>query len=129
MEFKKYTQDVEINGVAVEVEISIRVEEDDITPEGDFDFGNAEENAAYLKRFNGGDLFMGVISVNAKAYGETGNDCLGGCHLKCNNMFDSKPFTQDVEDLVKEHGMVNNAIDELKKSIVAKATCLKVFAK
>ncbi len=127
MEFTKFEKVIKINGINVDVEIEIRVEEDDITPDGDFDFGDAEENAAYLRRFKSGELFIAVISVNARALGERGNDCLGGCHIHSNNLFDSTLFESDVNSTIREHTMVSNAVEDLKTSIVNKAKLLKGF--
>lgn len=115
MEFKRFNKTIlDKNQVPVEVLIVIEVEEDDIHPKDDFDFGNAEDNAEYLQRFERGELFIGVISVKAYALGFEASDYLGACHLHCNNMFNSKPFEDDVNNTISEHGMIDTAIEALK---------------
>lgn len=127
MEFKKYSQIVELNGKPLEVEIKIVVEEDDYPIKGSFDFGDEEENKKYLARFERGDLFNGLIIVKASALGVTEQDSLGGCHIRSNNMFNSTPFENDVQSIVDDHGMVENAIDQLKTSALDQANKLKGF--
>lgn len=118
MEFKRFERTIQdTNGVKLSVLVIVEVDEDDIPPEGDFDFGNEEENDAYLNRFKSGELFRANILVKAIALGFEGFDSLGACHIHSNNMFNSKPFDQDVEDILREYGMIDNAIEHLVHEI------------
>ena len=129
MIFKQYTQSVEVGGIGIDAKITIEVHEDNETnPSEDFDFGNEEENAAYLARFVKGELFMGTILVRAEALGESGIDAMGACHLSSNNMFNSEPFEASVNNLLTDYAMVEKAIDELRENIKDKATMLKRLA-
>lgn len=128
MEFKKLSRTIIVNGNEVQVDVTVKVEEDDIDPAGDFDFGDVAENKKYLERFRLGELFIGVITVEAKAHGESGSDVLGGCHLVANNYFDSKPFNKSVEEILESHDMVENALTELSNTLIFRANDLKMFA-
>lgn len=127
MEFKKLEKTLMINGNKVKAQVTITVEEDDIDPAGDFDFGNEKENAEYLARFRSGELFVAVITVRATALGQEGTDCLGGCHIHSNNMFNSKPFDSDVESMIKDQCMIERATEELAKHIVDAANLLAPY--
>lgn len=124
----QYTRTLAINGIELEVKITIEVGEDDIHPSDDFDFGDLEENATYLDRFKTGELFIAVITVKAEALGLTGMDVLGGCHVHSNNMFNSDPYEQDIEELIRSHCMESEAIEDLKTIITKTANQLKPFA-
>lgn len=130
MEFKRFKKTVKLNGIEITADIVINVVEDHV-PEAahDFDFGNAAENEAYAKRFTNesGDLFNGVITVTASAFGIEGFDALGGCHLNCNNLFNSDPFERDVNETIETHDMVNEALANLTDSIQAQAALLAPF--
>lgn len=131
MQFLKLTRTIEINGRTIECDVTINVHEDhDIPVEDTFDFGDAKANAEYLARFRGSNakLFSANILVEATALGEHGFDSLCACHVHCNNFFDSKPFETDVNDFIKEHDMVQIALDDLKTTIVNKANQMSQFA-
>lgn len=76
-----------------------------------FDFGDKAENAAYLKRFETGELLNLCVTVTALFAGLDGDDHLGACHVKANAL------EADILELVRDHGMESNAIDELIKNI------------
>lgn len=125
MDFATFNQVIKIKGHEVEVLIRVTVEEDETAP--DFDFGDEEENKVYKNRFDKGDLFNGLIQVKASALGEHGYDCLGGVHLTKNNYFHAEPFIAGVNETLKEHDMVQNALFDLVSTITAKANELKKF--
>lgn len=128
--FKTYETTLEINGETTPVRIDVFVDEDEcVDPAGDFDFGDDAENQKYLERFQSGELFIGVIEVRATAIelGEFESDVLGACHLTSNNMFDSGPFTKDVENIIEEHGMVAQALECLKGVLKHKINLYKPF--
>jgi len=111
---------IEINGKKIDVIITKSVEPDYHTkPEGDFDFGDKEENAAYLARFHSGELMMALVSVKASALGFEGTDCLGACHIKSDS---------DAWDIASEYNMVENAMKELRDNIVEAANKLKEYS-
>lgn len=131
MEFKKLTKMITVNGKPVEATIRVIVGEEDERPVApdDFDFGSAKRNEAYAKRFrDGGDLFSAHIRVEASAFGVEGSDSLGACHINCNNMFNSEPFTKDVEQILSMHDMVDNALSELAVNIAERAKELAPYA-
>jgi hypothetical protein len=74
----------------------------------DRDFDSPEEKEKFLDDFRLGRLTPIVIFVKAYALGQTGQDVLGGSVVK-----DYK----EVDGIVKDHDMINNAIDELKTHI------------
>lgn len=117
MEFKKYTTPIKVNEQTVDAEITIEVHEDDHGDLLDQDFENEEQRRAYEEKVRSGEVFAGYVVVTARAEGLEGSDSLGCCELKPNNMFNSKPFEQSVEYYVKEHSMVDTAIDELTKAL------------
>lgn len=111
-----------VNGIIVPATLKIKIENEQESVEGDFDFGDAKENAKYLKRFERGELLLLCVFVEVIAEGERGIDSLGMCHIKANNA------ESDVMDLVKDYGMVENAKQDCIDSIVTKAKRLVHFA-
>lgn len=128
MIFKRCIADLEINGIKIPSQITVEVSKDYMSPEGDFDFGDAKENAKYLARFRRLELFMAVITVTANAEGFSGADCLGACHIHSNNMFNSHPFNSDVESILIDHTMIENALSDLERNIRDAASRLKEYA-
>lgn len=122
--FKTLARTIEINGQVIDVQVTIKTGEDDLEPEGDFDFGDTEENAAYLKRFRSGELFIGIVLVEARALGEIGFDSLGGCHWHTAR----SKFETDVQETIDAHDLVESALAELKSNIINKANQLKRYA-
>ena len=91
--------------------IRIMVSDEIDSPDGGFDFGSAKENAAYLKKFHTGELLNLCIRVIASKDGSEGSDCLGANHV---NACDA---SNDIQDIVKEHGMVATAIEDCNVGI------------
>lgn len=125
--FKTIKKKIKVRGQTLTALIDIYVEEDDINPADDYASGDADQDAKYLARFKSGELFCAVITVKAVALGETGYDSLGGCHIPCNNMFNSTPFQNEVEQVVKFHDMVSTALDDLRQQIETKADQLQPY--
>jgi hypothetical protein len=127
--FKELTEELSINGHTIPVQVTIEVDEDIyVDPADDFNFGDEATNAEYLERFRSGELFMGSITVTAKALGEVGSDHLGACHLCSNNAFNSAPFNTSVNNIVDDYQMVNRALLDLREMIISKAKLLKEYA-
>lgn len=127
--FDSEVRHLKINDIEIEVLVSIFVSEDDLSPNGDFDFGDETENRKYLARFESGELFMGLIHVQATAMGLKGHSYLGACHLRSNNFFDPGPFTQDVESTVREHDMISEALGDLERTIIETGNRFSRFSK
>lgn len=113
---------IQVNGQPVEIELTFDCNEDDIQHD-DPAFEPSE------------GCFCCYVLVTAKAYDLEGSDSLGGCDVRCNNMFDSRGFESDINDIINEHGMVESAIDDLKKQLIKEyqrltnqAETYKVFA-
>ena len=126
--FKQFEQEIDLNGKPVTVKVEIKVGEDDIDPAGDFDFGDEQENAAYLARFTSGELFAAVIVVHVCGLGIEGSDYLGACHIHSNNYFNPAPFEKDVLETVETYGMVANATEEWRQAVIDQANKLVVYA-
>lgn len=124
MNFKEYEDTIKVNDKLLPCIISIKVYADDVDPSDDFDFGDDEENSKYLKRFTSGELFMGVVVVEARALGELGVSSLGACHLVSNNFFNHTPFENSVNETVRDYDMLEEAKSELVKSIQDKVDLL-----
>ncbi len=111
-EGKKAT--LKINGHKVPVTVSIRYEFEQELPKAgdDFDFGDAEANAEYERRFQTGELVNVYIQVSVNGEGLEGMDSLGACHVKAST------FEADVLETVKWHDMRQIASDDLTKQIL-----------
>ena len=102
--------EIDVNGTAVPATITVSVTEDDTDPAGDFDFGDADENAEYLARFQSGELFMGLIKVSATALGEECIEYLGSCHLRSGD-------EEAVKTYAREYQMIDAVIKELTDTV------------
>lgn len=128
MVFEKLERKIKINGVYVTATVEVQVMEDDCMEVSEsFDFGDDKANAEYLARFTSGELFNAYVVVQAEALGVTGVDSLGGCHIHSNNMFDSTPFETDVREILRTHGMIQTALDDLAKQVIEQAEKFKPF--
>lgn len=111
MEFDKFNTVIEVNGQKLEVQVCVTVEEDyDSGP----DMGDWEDDTPMDQHF------FGHILVEATALGLTGFDSLSGVSLRANNMSDSKPFESDVKEAIREHGLLEQALGELRSEISQK---------
>ena len=113
-----------LGGVTLLVEIETTHELDEFSESilsGRDCFSSPAAYAEYLKSFQDGERELRMITVTAKAIGLMGSDHLGG--VVC--MADTKD--QEVSEIIKEYGMEQNAIDELRSEIVNKANRLKYF--
>ncbi len=116
---------IEINGRKIPAIVNIEVFEDDLPIE--VDFGNTDEEKKYLARFESGELFSACIKVTACALGQVDGDSLSACHLHSNNAFESK-FDDDLQGILEEHEMVENALENLKNTIIHQANKLAPYA-
>ena len=119
---KEFETTTVIHGITVPVLIRIEATDDDCSVDGSFDFGNEEENAAYMRRFETCELWNALIRVTAMAEGESGTDYLGGCHVV------SSRADAEIMKTANDHGMAKNATAELVKEIVEKAKRLQKYA-
>lgn len=114
--YKMFQKMIEVKGKKIQAEITIEVLEDD---------NSVHYDVASLKRK---DAFLGIISVKASAFGCEGWDSLGECEIYCNNMFNPKPFQENVDMYLNEYNLVNNALKDLEDNILQRAKELKQFA-
>ncbi len=125
--YKTLIRYTEINGIPLEVKVSIYVGEDHDTNPFDMDFDSEASKKSYVERFENGELFNAWINVIAEASGERGSDALCNVHLHRNNMFNSEPFEYDLNTIIEVHGMINEAIEDLRTTIINRANTLKQF--
>lgn len=120
--FKTMAKTIEINGHKIEAQVSIETAYDEIDLDNLCDRQAYPENAAKLERdLESGNASCLVVFVKAFALGESGTDCLGGCVVY-------QPT--DVDSLVDEYCMIENALKDLKDQIFQKYDLLKpVFTK
>ncbi len=117
--FLNKTAIIRVNGQAVDVTITVLVAEDDLQIEDLYD-DSVESFADVRARFERDGLFLGFIGVSAVALNAEGYDSLGGCELRCNNMFNSEPFEKSVHETLNAHGMIENALSNLKEQLESK---------
>lgn len=110
----------DLNGKRLACTVSISIEPENDSPEGDFDFGNEAENAAYLARFKSGELQLVAITVTASFMGIEGVDHLGMCHVSSNTTDD------DALAVVNDYGMIDNAIADLQRTLGSISSALEV---
>lgn len=102
---------IKFNGKELEVYIEVFTEQETESPEGDFDYGNAEENAAELKRFESGELENVCVKVKASFNELEAVDYLGMCFVKADT------FKADVLSLVEDHGMIDNVVRDIEAKL------------
>lgn len=97
--------------ISPKVHLLVELDEQDVA--GQFDFGNAAENAAYLKRFENMELLNANVSIQYyDGSGHvSGEDSLGACHIRNGHV------EEDAMEIVKDHDMVNNAFNDLQKKL------------
>lgn len=117
MEYKKYNKTIVVNGNKVDVEFTVKVNEDDNRYIMDQDFESESKKAEFVSKVENGELFSAWVEVQASAEGLTGYDTLGACVLHANNMFNSTPFNQSVEATLIDNGMEANALDDLNRQL------------
>jgi hypothetical protein len=88
---------------------------DDTPVEDMMDFVDDEDRRTYLDKFNSGDLINVTVMVEVfSRSGEvSGSDNLGACHVNTGQAF------EDVQEIVKDHGMLENAKDDLERILKA----------
>jgi hypothetical protein len=121
-------QYIDVNGIQVKATIRVYVEEDFDSDPFDMDFESDKDKRAYVRRFKNGELFSAGIIVEASAHGETGSDSLWNVHMHTNNMFNPSPFEADLKETIECHGMIQIAVDDLKRVLTERANELTKFA-
>lgn len=111
---KPFIKKIQINGIDVNVAISIEVDETDGFTN---DFYENKDIPRIQKLIDADKLFLGTITVQAYAHGIQGIDSLSACELVPNNLFDSKPFEASVLRVIEDNSMIENAIDCLVTQI------------
>lgn len=110
----------EYKGTKLTAQWEYTVEQDDELIDGSFDFGDADENAKYLARFSeGGDLGSYNVRVSVRFEMFEGSDSICACHLPHYDLDNS------VQDMIKDHAMLESAIDDLKSSISMAAEAIE----
>ena len=110
---------IKINGREVEITLSAELDQDnDLEALAQtIDFGDLEENAAYLAKFENGDLINVQITATAKLELTSesgfisGEDTLPGCHLK--------PYDYEDPESHEVKGIMDSAIERLGENIRA----------
>lgn len=126
---------IKVNGHEVNVLIVITIHEDNIDC-ADLYFESEAQRTEYAAKFENGELFAGSIIVSAQALGLEGVDSLGACELVPNNLFDSKPFENSVNEYLKDYDLIDNAINRLEaqleqrySQLIEQAETFKRFSK
>ena len=120
---------IKINGREVEITLSAELDQDnDLEALAQtIDFGDLEENAAYLAKFENGDLINVQITATAKLELTSesgfisGEDTLPGCHLKPYDYEDPESHEVKVRviELLEFNGIMDSAIERLGENIRA----------
>jgi hypothetical protein len=118
---KTYTKQGKLNGKLVEFNITEEWAYDDMAVDGSFDFGSEEENQKYLDRFVSGELISLLLGVKAEAFGCTGTDFLGGCHINVDSV------DADIKECITFNAMVETAIEDCKHAIKEQVETLTPF--
>lgn len=116
--YKQLETVISINGHEVAAIIRIETEFDETFGLDDIDFENEEEKARFERKLSRGELEPTFLRVEVYALGENGSDALGGVLVA---------KSEDLDNTVKEHDMIENATDELIKAIEAKFNTLKPY--
>lgn len=117
--------DFEHNGIKYPATVTVRMEYDNDSPEGSFDYGDEEANAKELARFKSGELESFCLIVEVSAFGVTASDVLGGVWVDHTQKKNAE--TQLIE-AAEYHDMTANALNDLVINIVSQANELKRFA-
>lgn len=115
--FSREFREISIKGQAVNVRITVHVEED----ETDYEYGDIHPRPK-------AGHFYATVRVDAEALGETGCDALGACSLPVNGVYTQEVFNKAVRETVFENEMVTEALNNLRDNVVSRANLLKPFA-
>lgn len=116
-QFHSFTREVKIGNKLVIVLIVFEYDYENELP--DIYFDSDKERDEYLEKFETGELSNLFLRVNVLALGEKGVDSLGQVHVV------SKNADNDLIEIAENHGMVENAVQELVKNCEAKYLELK----
>ncbi len=112
----------ELNGHKVEGVISILWDYDSSPIEDQFDYGSTEANRLEVERFRMGELLSLVVSVVIRAEGLEGIDTLGQVWIK------AQSWSQEIQEVVEFHEMVETALEDLKFNIEHASSKLAKYA-
>lgn len=106
-----------------ELNIRIVCEYDWETDPPNVEFESDEENKKYLKRFETGELSNLWVKVTAISLnlGDSADDTLGGIHVL------SADAENQLMEAVKEHQMIDNAVNSLISNLEIKYLALKGY--
>lgn len=106
-----------------ELNVRIVCEYDWETDPPDVEFESNEENEKYLKRFETGELSNLWVKVTAISLnlGDFADDTLGGIHVL------SADVENQLMESVKEHQMIDNAVNSLISNLETKYRALKGY--
>lgn len=108
---------IKVGSKSLRVTVQVSWAYEDEAPEVAWD--DPQSEAEYYARFESGELANVVIRVQAFWQDADGSDCLGACHVR------SSHFEEDISDLVRDHAMIDGALNDLKETIVRRS---KVYA-
>ena len=91
------------------------------------EFESDEENKKYIKRFETGELSNLWVKVTATSLvlGDWADDTLGGIHVSFSYSYDI--FTNQLMEVVKDHQMIDNAVNSLISNLEIKYRALKGY--
>ena len=117
--YKTLSRELVISGLSRSVQVTIETMPCDSDPM-DQSFESKAQAVIFERKLNDGTYFNAVVIVRASLCGESGSDILGGCII-------APDYT--VEHVVADHGMIDNALAELKSNLESKRILLnKLFA-
>lgn len=121
---KKTKADFEYNGVKYSADVTISYNYDMEDVNGSFDYGDPEENAKELARFESGELQSLYLMVNVSACGVSVTESLGAVWV---NTYAKESTDDQLMEIVKGDCMVEEALNQLVKVLTKTANDLKPF--
>lgn len=112
MRLYQETVNFEFNGKTLQARIFVNAELDPMDPADVFEFPED------LEKIQSGELDLVSISVEAHFGGLEGSDYLGACTVASGWEYQGTGQDQ-IRDYESEHGMIENAIEDLKKNMTA----------
>jgi len=119
--YKTFLTESQVNDKTLTILIEIEVEEElQEVNLIDHDL-SLKEKKDFLKRLDSGEVFSAFIVVRAKALEVEGNDSLGSCYIETKN------FSHEIDTIVSDHSMIENAIEDLLKKMKRLTEKLKEY--
>jgi hypothetical protein len=110
--------EIELNGKQVACRVVMKTVYDDCYSADSEDFENEMQKARHIQKLESGDLVPVGVIVTALALGCEGSDSLWA-------VVTSGEYT--AQNAMEDHGMTENALDDLKKNIQAQIDALKPY--